>query len=230
VAARRRKQRDNADREPTRVLRRRAEGSPGLRKLPPDLQELAAGRRDTLRPRRRPKGRIADSRVAGLIAGVANHDARRVYDARCEMLRRALAQGSEPELERQLCDAVLLGLWRARNVTGFDAFVQDVLEIPLERAHALAERGAASRGVVQEQLPDVAVALWLRSEAVLLDHCPEAQVTLALQAENRFQLCVSLPLAPPARAAEALFAIGRSAGGLARVLAAELRPRDRPRE
>jgi hypothetical protein len=194
--------------------------------LPRDLEELAAGRRDVLRPRRRPKGWIADPRIAGLIAGVANHEARRVYDARVERLRRAHAQGQEPALERQLCDAIRLGIWRARNVTGFEAFAQDVLGVPIERAHTLAERGAAQQGVALERLPEVALALWLRAEAALLERCPGGEVELRIQDGERMQLCLTLPLVPAARSAEAVAAVGRAAAGLARVLAGDPRRRE----
>jgi hypothetical protein len=205
-------------------VRRRGEGTPGLRKLPPDLDELASGRRDSLRPRRRPKGRIADSRVAGLIPGVANHEARRVFDARVEQMRRPDA--SEPDLERGLCDAHLLALWRARNVTGFEALAQDVLGIPIERARSLAQRGAAQRGVGLQPLPDLAVALWIRSEAALIAHCPGASVAARLAGDGqRVELSLSLPLGPALAAAEALAAVGRAAAGLARVLAGEQAPR-----
>jgi hypothetical protein len=179
-----------------------------------------------LRPRRRPKGRIADPRIAGLIAGVANHEARRVYDSRVERLRNALARGQEPALERQLCDAIRLGLWRARNVTGFEAFAQHVLGIPIERARTLAERGAMEQGVPLERLPEVALALWLRAEAALLERCPGGEVELRIQDGERMQLSLTLPLLPAARAAEAVAAIGRSAGGLARVLAGDPRRRE----
>ena len=201
-------------------VRRRSDGPKGLRKLPPDLEELAAGRRDSLRPRRRPRGRISDTRVAGLIPGVANHEARRVYDARLERLRAAVAQDDEPALQRQLSVAVLLGLWRARSITGFDGFAQDVVGIEAARARALAEQGAVERGVALDRLPDVAVALWMRSEAALLERSPDAAVEVRVEGE-RLRLSIELPLAPPWRTAEAVAAVGRAAGGLARVLTGE---------
>ena len=201
-------------------VRRRSEGPSGLRKLPPDLEELAAGRRDSLRPRRRPRGKISDTRVAGMIAGVANHEARRVYDARLERLRTAAAQDDESALQQQLAVAVLLGLWRARSITGFDGFAQDVVGIEATRARSLAELGAAARGVTLEVLPDVAVALWMRSEAALLERSPDAAVEVRVEGD-RLRLSLELPLAPSWRTAEAVAAVGRAAGGLARVLTGE---------
>jgi hypothetical protein len=199
--------------------------------LPPDFEDLAAGRRDVLRPRRRPRGRIGDTRIAGLIAGVANHEARQVYDARVERARRLLDGGDEAVLAQQLCEAVQLGLWRARSVTGFDAFAQDVIGVPAERANELAHGHAARSNVALEQLPDVAVALWLRSEAALLERCPDGAVEVRID-EGRLSLSLGLPLAPPLGVAEAVAAIGRSAAGLVRVLESETRPRDpdRPRD
>jgi hypothetical protein len=197
-----------------------------MRKLPPELEDLAAGRRDTAwRPRRRPRGRIADSRVAGLIAGVANHEARRVFDARVERLRRAVQANDEPLLERDLCAARLLGLWRARNITAFEAFAQDVIGIDPARGAELAERGATARGLPLERLPDVAVALWLRSEAALLERAPEAEVEVLVTGEQ-LRLALVLPLAPTPRLADALGALSRAMGGLARVLIGEPPRRD----
>ncbi len=141
-----------------------------------------------------------------------------MFDARAEALRAQDAP--EEALERGLCEAVLLGLWRARNVTGFDALAQHVLGLPLERARALAARGAERRGLQLEQLPDVAVALWLRSEAALLERCPQAAVEVRVE-DERVELVLRLPLAPAAQAAEAVAAVGRSAAGLARVLGGE---------
>jgi hypothetical protein len=217
MVARRRKREASALQGPPSVLRRRAADPRGMRKLPPDLEDLAAGRRDVLRPRRKPRGRIGDSRIAGLIPGVANHEARRVYDARLEQATAAVAGGDESALAGLLCDAVLLGLWRARAVTGFDALAQDVIGIDAGRAQELAVAAAAQRGLALERLPDIAVALWMRSEAALLDRCPEASVRVNVSSE-RLALHLDVPLAPVERATEAVSAVGRAAGGLGRVL------------
>jgi hypothetical protein len=217
MVARRRKREASALQAPPSVLRRRADGARGIRKLPADLEDLASGRRDVLRPRRKPRGRIGDSRVAGLVPGVANHEARRVYDARLERAAAASAAGDETTLAGVLCEAVLLGLWRARAVTGFEALAQAVLGIEPARAVALAEAAAAQRGVVLERLPDIAVALWMRGEAALLDRCPDASLRVNV-ANERVALHLDLPLAPVERTAEAVSAIGRAAGGLGRVL------------
>ena len=228
MAARRRKAPDQAATEPHRVVRRREGAATGLRKLPPDFEDLASGRREVLRPRRKPRGRIGDTRVAGLIPGVANHEARYLYDARVERARRALEDGDDAALARQLCESFRLGLWRARNITGFDAFAQHVLGVEAERARALAEAGAAARNVALERLPDVAVALWIRSEAALLERCPAAAVDVRVE-NGQVLYALSLPLAPALGVAEAVAAVGRSAVGLARVLEDEGGARERKR-
>jgi hypothetical protein len=208
-------------------VRRRNEGPAGLRQLPPDLEELASGRRDALRPRRKPRGRIHDTRVAGLIAGAANHESRRVYDARLERLRAGLAQNDDARLQAELYVVMRLGLWRARSITGFESFAQDVVGLDPVRAAALAARGAELRGTALEQLPDVAVALWIRSEAALVERFPNGQVEVRVEGE-RLQLSLDLPLAPSAGVAEAVAAVGRAAGGLARVLTSEPPRRPEP--
>jgi len=229
VAARRRKALSSASASVTRVVRRRDGTAPGLRKLPPDYEDLAAGRRDTLRPRRRPRGRIGDTRVAGMIAGVPNHEARRVYDARLERLRRALETGSEDELGQQLFDAVRVGLWRARSVVDFEAFAVHVLGIDHARANQLAAGAAASSNALLERLPDIAVAVWIRSEAALLERCPKASIDVRVEREQ-ILIALALPLAPSLRVAESLASIGRSATGLARVLSEEEGTRDQERD
>lgn len=226
MVARRRKREASALQGPAAVLRRRPDGPRGLRKLPSDLEDLASGRRDVLRPRRKPRGRIGDSRVAGLIAGVANHEARRVYDARLERAATASSAGDDEALGALLCEAVLLGLWRARAVMGFEALAQDVMGIDAVRAQALAEASAAQRGLAFERLPEIAVALWIRSEAALLDRCPEATVQVSV-ANERVALHLDLPLAPVERTTDAVSAVGRAAAGLARVLETQQNERTR---
>ncbi len=212
-------------------VRRGRSGPHGTRKLPKDIEDLASGRRDVLRSPRRPTGRLPDGRVAGLIPGVANHEARRVHDARIEALRVAAEAGGDgkAELARGLCEAVRLGLWRARQLTGFEALAGDVLGLDPEIAREAAAGAASERGWPLEQLPDTAVALWLRGEAALLERCPEGRLEAHVQ-DSQLELRIILPLAPAARASEALGAIGRKASGLARALDEERDKRRRDRE
>jgi predicted transcriptional regulator len=224
--ATRRRQRGSAPTEASAgVLRRRPDGRPGLRKLPPDLEDLATGRRDELRPRRRPKGRLSDSRVRGLVPGVANHEARRVFDDRVAAMGQAASAGDDEALGQALLEAQWLGLWRARSVMGFEALAQGVLGVDPARARELAQAAAARGGLAEadagEQLPDVAVALWMRSEAALLDHCRGARVSVRVR-DGKVELTVAAPLAPVAAIADAVAAIGRSAAGLIRAIEAEL--------
>ena len=111
-------------------------------------------------------------------------------------------------------------------MTGFEAFAQYVIGVPAERARELAPPARRSAERCARQLPDVAVALWLRSEAALLERCPEAAIEVRTD-EGRLQLSLALPLAPALGVAEAVAAIGRSAAGLVRVLESETRPRER---
>lgn len=224
MAARRRRADAIAPTSAARPVRRRGDGPPGLRKLPHDLEELASGRRDALRPRRRPTGRISDSRVAGLIAGVANHEARRVYDKRVERARRAVADSDLTALGAQLCEAILVELWRARSITGFEAFAQHVIGVDPAKAQELAQQAAEQRGLALQRLPDVAVALWLRGEAALLERCPTGELSARIEGD-RLRLTVDVPVAPGVQAADALAAVGRSAAGLARILLEKPRPK-----
>jgi hypothetical protein len=157
-----------------------------------------------------------DSRIAGLIPGVANHEARRVYDARVALLRQAHSAGDEAVLAAGLCDAIRLGLWRARSVTGYEALAHDVVGIEVARAWELAERDAARRALPLERMPDIAVAVWLRTESALLDTCPQGSVEVRVDGEQ-LRIGVTLPMAPPEVVADALAAVGRNAANLARV-------------
>ncbi|MDH5675394.1 MAG: hypothetical protein OEZ06_24950 [Myxococcales bacterium] len=208
---------------------RRTEVTPGTRQLPREIDDLASGRSDRLQTRRKPQERLSDGRAGGLIPGVANPDGRRVLDARVGRLRRAAEGGDEAELCRGLLELRHMALWRARQLTGFAALAEDVVGVEAARAQALSEAEAERRGTGTEPLPDAAVALWLRAEAALLDYHAQAQVEVAV-VEGELQMRAKLPLFPPERCAEALSAMGRRAGGLARVIAEENAQRRHPRK
>jgi hypothetical protein len=231
VASKRRKSARNRDGSERSGVRRGASGARGTRKLPKDIDDLASGRRDVLRARRRPTGRLADSRVAGLIPGVANHEARRVFDARVERMEAAARGGEDGReaLSLALCEAVRLGLWRARQLTGFEALAADVLQLDPAEARQLAVAAGEARGWPMERLPDTAVALWLRGEAALLERCPEGRLD-ANVVDDELVLRVVLPLSPAGLAAEALGAIGRKAAGLSRAVDEERERRRAERE
>lgn len=217
--------RRNASRARTQgpsVVRRGPDAPKGLRDLPPEVEDLASGRSEYLRRPRRPQGRIEDPRVAGLIPGVPNHEARRVFDARVERLRTAMAANDDSALEQLLYEASRLGVWRARNVTGLDALCEGVLGLPIARGEALVAQAAETYGDGAARLPEAAIALWMRSEAALLDHCDEAAVHVRVE-EGQLLVMLSVPLSAPERAADALAAVGHKARSLGEALAPDRR-------
>lgn len=217
--------RRNSSRKSPSVVRRPADGPKGLRRLPPEVEDLAAGRSEYLRRRRAPDdGRLADTRVAGLIPGVPNHEARRVFDARVERLRRAVAAGDEARLAQLLLEAALLGLWRARNVQGLEALCDGVIGLPSARGEELLQRAEEASGRSAARLPDAAVALWLRSEAALLGVCDEARIAVGVEGDA-LQLQLAVPLHAPDAAAHALIALGHNARSLGQALIPERRKR-----
>jgi hypothetical protein len=222
--------RNSSQKVPT-VVRRTADAPRGMSKLPPDVEDLAAGRSEYLRRERRPNGRIEDPRIAGLIPGVPNHEARQVFDARVARLRAAVAAEDEAALEQNLYEAVLLGLWRARNVQGLDALCEGVVGMRGARAEELIKRAAETRGRSATQLPESAIALWMRGESALLNTCGAASIEVHCDGES-LQIQLSVPLKSPEQAADALMAVGHNARGLGQALVPERRtkpisPRDR---
>jgi hypothetical protein len=197
-----------------------AEKRPGLRKLPNDLVELADGRSERLTRPRRPPPDMEDERIGFVIAGVRNQDARAVYDARVTRLRKAAADGDEAALAKGLCDAVRLTIWRARNVTEFQAFAESVVGVSPERAQTLARAGAEQQGVSLEMLPAHVVALWLRLEAALLRSSPDASVGVS-GVRDTLALELHVPAREIARAVEGFFDMGEAASGLRRFLRAD---------
>jgi hypothetical protein len=188
-----RKPDDSAERlGPMKVVRRAAAER---KRLPPELEAFAASDERVLRTERTtPK--LDDPRTVYLIPGVANRHARLVYDRRLEALRAALddarsagadpqaapdtpAPGAQPSrapalegdarrrLGALLSEALRLGWWRGKSLTGFDALVDGVLGLPVDEAEALAR--AANGGRLPERLHDHAVAMVLRAEAGLAE-------------------------------------------------------------
>lgn len=208
------------------VVRRSPGEAGGMRQLPPNIEDLAAGRSEYLRTERKPQGRIHDDRIGGLVPGVPNFEARQVLDARVEQLREAVKLGDDDHLARLLHEATLLRLWRARNVQGLEALCEGVLGLNAERGRELAAQGLQARGGEMDRLPDVAVALWVRSEAALLEHGPGATVEVWIEGDA-LKLTLGVPLAKPERAADALNAIGRKAKGLGEVLVPGRKPPQR---
>lgn len=180
------------------------------KRLPADLEAFAGGDDDALW-RRPAKRRLDDPRPVVLVPGVANRDARAVYEARERRIRAALERGDRDAAAVELAEAARLRLWRAHSLVGWDVLVENVLGLAPEEAAALREEGAARTGGA-EPAPDDVVAAWMRAEAGLLEASPEASARLlGRSGEERLVLEV-----PVAEAAPALAAAGRRAAPLAR--------------
>ncbi|HEY8431337.1 MAG TPA: hypothetical protein VIL20_23315 [Sandaracinaceae bacterium] len=194
------------------------------KRLPADLEAFARGDDDALW-RRPAKRRLNDPRPVVLVPGVANRDARAVYEARERRLRAALAAGDHDAAAVELAEAARLRLWRAHSLVGWEVLVEDVLGLAREEAEALRDRGAARIGGA-DPAPDDVVAVWMRAEAGLLEASPDAAVRLrGAGGEERLVLEV-----PVASAAAALAGVGRRAAPLAREQAEQPRTVvDRPK-
>lgn len=210
-----------------RLVRRKDERRP----LPVELEALARGDdRAFRRPPRRPTGRVRDPRDGALVPGVANRDARAVYEARVARIRAAERAEGRAALARELAEARLLSLWRAQNVVGWEAFVQDVLGLEVEEANALVTEAALATAAPAagegpagpatpagtshkvESLSERTVALWMRTEAGLLEASKDASVHLRVDGEEtRFVMTL-----PTESAATALCGVGRRASPMAR--------------
>ena len=168
-------------------------------------------------PRRpRPdRGQLREDRAHGLIPGVGNRDARAVASARTAALKAALAASAQADAARGLCEYCLLQLWRAQRLTGLETFAEEVLELDKAKARELAEAGAAQLALPLAPLPDRLVALWLGTEAALLNVCPEGQVQVLPEGEEA-SLSLRLPVGDSKRAVEALERIARRASALLR--------------
>lgn len=187
-----------------RVVRRKATDR---KRMPEDLEAFAGGDDDALW-RRPAKARIRDPRPVQLVPGVANRDARAVYEHRARRLRALHEAGDEDALAVELAEAARMQVWRGRSVVGWDAFVEDVLGLTREQAEALALRGAETVGS-REPASEEVVAAWMRAEAGAIEGCgPDAIVRL-----RKDRLVIDLPID---QANTALSAIGFRATPLAR--------------
>ncbi len=187
---------------PPQVVRR-TPGEP-KRGLPPDFEALARGER----PARKPMApRLDDPRDDFLVRGVANRDARAVFDRRLGELKAAKGD----ELADALCDAVLLGLWRARRLTSLDVLVSEMLELDPARAHELAGQAATRRGLACETQREELVAVWMRFEAAQIEAELTGRATLRATPTGPV---LSLEL-PPAEVAQGIVVAGRKIAPLA---------------
>ena len=178
----RRPPKDRGPKTPKVVRRSRDE----RKRLPEDLEAFAGGDDDALW-RRPNKRRIDDPRPVQLVPGVANRDARAVYEARRRRAEQARDAGDEDALAVELAEAARLRVWRGHSVVDWDVYTEEVLALPRERVKALREAG-------------------------LLEAHPEGAVR-GRGAGDALTLTIEVPVD---RAAPALAAMGRRATPLAR--------------
>jgi hypothetical protein len=201
---------------PPRIVRR----PPGDRKrLDPQYEGIASGRDEWIRSGPR-SPRLRDPRTIALIPGVANRDARAVFERRRDALRAAIESKDEAGLRRGLVDAVRLGIWRGGSLTGFDAFVENVLGLNPDEARKTAKSGVGEGEAPLDPLTEEGVAMWIRAEAALAEAEVDGRVEVVVKG-RREELVVRVLVN---HAGLALAAVGRKAS----VVEEELRPR-RPR-
>jgi hypothetical protein len=158
-----------------------------------------------------------------------------VYDRRVERLRAAVSRDDTSALELGLYEVQLLALWRARNVTDFDAFAEHVVGLSVERAREVALAGATraeaeSAGSGEaEPLSRELVALWVRTEAALIQISPTASARI-VRRDKGPELELRIAAAPVPAAVEALRSLGPALTGLAKLTSTEVPERSpRPR-
>jgi hypothetical protein len=188
--------------EPVVVRRSASERKP----MPADLEAFAGGDEDALW-RRPAKRRLNDPRAVMLVPGVANRDARAVYEARERRIRSAVRRGDRSALAIELAEASRLALWRAHSVVGWDVLVEEVLRIDRAEAEALRAEGAEIVGSSDVADEDT-IAVWMRAEAGAIEGSPEACVHL-----RGDRLIIEIPIAG---AATGLAGAGRRSTPLAR--------------
>lgn len=159
-----------------------------------------------------PRPRIRDGRPVALVPGVANRDARAVFDAhlaRLETARRG--HPGDPDATARLREALRhvlrTRLWRGKSLTSFEVLTEQLLDLPADEARALT-------GPV-EPASDEAVAVWLRAEAALLEAGLDATVRLVVHdGGERLEFDAPVTGAPRAVAAIArrLAPLGRDLG------------------
>jgi hypothetical protein len=188
--------------------------------LPPHLDAFARGDDDALWRRERRGARLDDPRPVALVPGVKNADARHVFDARVRRMHEAQAAGDTTALQKELAEAVLLGLWRAGNVVSLGALAEVALGLDEAqvRQHAAAGRAALD---LPDRLSEAEIAVWMRAEAGLLEASEDGRVRF-----NKDRLVLSVPIEDAARA---LAFAGRREAPLAEVPLGPQEVLDRPR-
>lgn len=176
--------------QPTVHVRGRPSAPPaGIRVLPDRFNALAQGEKPRRPP---PKAVLRDDRTEALVPGVANRDARAVCDARIARLVAARDAGDRELLGRELAEAFRLGLWRGRNLTGFDALLEDVLGLRVAEGRRLADEGARALNTPLVRADDRVIATWFRIEAGLTANVSNWRVELRCE-DNEERFVISLP-------------------------------------
>ncbi|MEZ4255845.1 MAG: hypothetical protein R3A78_09055 [Polyangiales bacterium] len=151
-----------------------------------------------------------------LLPGVANRDAREVAEAYVDRLRAELkassGEGRTVVVGEQLLRVVQLGLWRGLNVTSFEAFVEQILEIPFAEARRWVGDAEKRLGVVADRLSDEAIAVWVRTEIAFLETEIQGKVSVMSTADEREVLCVEVMVD---NASQVFAALGRKHAALA---------------
>ena len=206
------------EREPTDRIVKRA---PGERKrLTPELEAFAGGDDDAIWRREVRSGRLHDPRAVALIPGLKNSDARLVYDAHVARIRKAMNEEGEERLSEELAVAQSCAVYRGHSIVSFEAFVEAVLGLRVDRARALAKAGRSALGL-PDNLTEAQIAIWLRAEAGVIEVAPEGRVEV-----RDGIMTLSMPLS---RAAEALSAVGFREAPIARAGEGPRTVVDRPR-
>jgi len=187
------------------------------KRLPPELEAFAASDEERFRPPRPPRTpRLLDPRPDAPIRGVGNRDARAVFDAHREALEPLVDERTDPAAREALAQGLALvvasELYKAKHFTSFDAFVVDVLGLPLEEARELAAEGASALGLPGEPLKEATIAAFVRAEAALLEAEIEGVVGLTVAEDGSERIILDLE---GPRASRALHAIGQKMAPLA---------------
>ena len=198
---------------PTQVVRRPAAER---KRLSPEFEAFA--RSDEKRLKGKPQTpRLRDPRDHALIPGVANRDARQVFESRIEAMSEAAKEYESPSARRHLArlcaEAFFLGLWRGRSLTGFDVMAEAVLELAPEEARKLAEEGADVLDLELDQASDEAIAVWVRMEAAMIEAGQTARLAPFVNHDGEECLRIEITVE---NAPETLHAVGRRMTPLAR--------------
>ena len=84
--------------------------------------------------------------------------------------------------------------WRGRSITDIDAIVEQLLELDAKEARAKAIAGCKALGFPADPLDDETIAIWMRTEAALLEADVPAVVTVEAGDGGERRLRFDVPL------------------------------------